>query len=121
MSATDTTFTTRDGRLWTAVFTDQTDAAALEEIGVRLRDLAERRPVRVTERFKRDFAFLGGLLWLSVFEQATARGLGPDEFARLFTPAHVPGAAVAILRAIAARYPHGRLAAHLLLMDRCGG
>ena len=40
----DTTFSTRDGRLWTARFNTVTEEAALEQLGVRLADLAEFRP-----------------------------------------------------------------------------
>lgn len=110
MAPTDTTFTTRDGRLWTAAFTDVTERAAFVELGLRLSDLARRRPEHLTAQFQRRLDRLLGLVWLSAIDQLTARGVAPEGFAPLLPAEYLPGAVVALLRAVAARYPNGRLA-----------
>lgn len=106
-------FTTRDGRLWVAAFTDATEQAALDELGIRLSDLARRSRNVLIERFKKNLDQLGGLLWLAVHDQVTERGVTVDDFARAFSHLHFPGATAALLRAIAVRYPHSRLYATL--------
>lgn len=114
----DATFTTANGMQWVAAFTDATERAAAETPGLCLQHLARRRPEDLVARWQRRLDQLGGLLWLAVEGQATARGIGPEAFARLFTAAHFPAAIVALLRAIAARHPHGLLAARMTLFDK---
>ena len=121
----DHTFTTRDGQLWRAAFTDATEQLAADELGIRLADLAGRRPPQLVEHFERSLRArkpeAWALIYLACQDQAEARGVAPEGFAGLFTHAHVVAAILAVVHAIAARHPRGKLAAHLTRAERYGG
>jgi hypothetical protein len=107
---TDTSFSDAAGRLWIARFTDRTEQGAFDELGVRLADVADMGAADLYDRDALDAIKFGGLIWLSVFDQATRAGVSVDAFADALTPLYLTAALHCLLRAIAVRYPESRLA-----------
>lgn len=120
-----TTFTTAAGFQLNVVITPAVEAAAREQLGVVVADLANLPPDKFLERFKRRLTRrdgrLFGLLYLTVEGQLSARGVEPERFAALVTHAHLSAALVALMRAIAGRYPDSTLAKRLALAAKQRG
>lgn len=117
---TETSFTTNDGRLLVAAFTDETERAALDELGVNLSDLARLKPSQVMRKFRKNVELLGGLAWLAAYAEVRARGIRPDEWAGLFGYAQIVSVAMAVIRAVAVRHPSSRLAETLAAIAQPG-
>lgn len=116
----DTTFPA-GGRVWRAEFTAATEAAVRAELGASLAKLSRLSPGQVVGRLKKNMHLLGGLVYLAVRDQCEERGVAPEDFARSLNYAVLPGALMAVLRALAARYPASRLARGLERYDLARG